>query len=216
MSIYGCNTFFPLQNSGVHTYTNAGKSSYNAMTISLRRTVTHGWGYDFNYTLSHAIDNGSGSESASAPAARAASQTCRMRSHPARAWGQRITTPGNQSPRTAVVELPVGKGKALFNNVPNWLDEAIGGWQVSTLFTFRTGQSLNCTSTTIYNTNYDNTAYCILAPGVAFGPRQHGFTFDQTASRAFRAIPTSGRTSCPAMRAKSETRGIIRGLDVLG
>ena len=58
--VTGCNTFFPVQDSGLYTYTNAGKSAYHAMTISLRRTVTHGWGYDFNYTWSHAIDNGSG------------------------------------------------------------------------------------------------------------------------------------------------------------
>ena len=61
--VTGCNTFFPLQASGVHAYTNAGKSAFHAMTVSLRRTVSNGWGYDFNYTWSHAIDNGSGSES---------------------------------------------------------------------------------------------------------------------------------------------------------
>ena len=58
----GCNTFFPLQASDLLIYANSGKSAYHAMTMSLRRTVSNGWGYDFNYTWSHAIDNGSGSE----------------------------------------------------------------------------------------------------------------------------------------------------------
>ena len=56
----GCNTFFPLQNSGLDAYVNAGKAAYHAATVVVRRAVTHGWGYDFNYTFSHALDNGSG------------------------------------------------------------------------------------------------------------------------------------------------------------
>src|SRR5262249_27010178 len=62
LALYGCNTFFPLQNSGLEAFVNGGKSAYHAMTIVVRRAVSRGWGYDFNYTLSHSIDNGSASE----------------------------------------------------------------------------------------------------------------------------------------------------------
>jgi len=43
----------------------------------------------------------------------------------------------SQLTANAVVELPIGKGKALLSGTPKWLDYAIGGWQVSTLFSFR-------------------------------------------------------------------------------
>jgi len=51
IAVYGCNTFFPLQDSGLYAYANAGKAAYHAATIVLRRAVTRGWGYDFNYTF---------------------------------------------------------------------------------------------------------------------------------------------------------------------
>ena len=62
ISVFGCNTFFPLQNSGLLAYADAGKSAYHAATIVLRRAVTRGWGFDFNYTFGHSLDNGSSSE----------------------------------------------------------------------------------------------------------------------------------------------------------
>ena len=44
-------------------FSSAGKSAYNGATLVLRRAVSNGWGFDFNYTLSHSLDNASSSES---------------------------------------------------------------------------------------------------------------------------------------------------------
>ena len=211
MSVYGCNTFFPLQDSGVHTYTNAGKSSYNAMTISLRRAVLHGWGYDFNYTLSHAIDNGSGSE-ALGTSGTSGLTNIQNAFAPSEGLGPADYDARQTINANAVIELPFGKGKALFNNVPNWLDEAIGGWQVSTLFTFRTGNPLTCTSSNQYNTNYDNTAYCILAPGVGSVPGST-LQFDQTGVPSLFANTNLGADFVPGYSGQVGDRGIMRGLD---
>jgi hypothetical protein len=208
--VFGCNTFYPTQNSGVLTYTNAGKSSYNALTVSLRRTVTHGWGYDFNYTLSHAIDNGSGAESGSTangfgitdlPNAFVPNQGLGPADYDAR----------HQITADAVVELPFGKGKSLGANVPNWADEIIGGWQVTTLYTFRTGQPMNCTANGIYNTNYLNASWCNLAPGVSSIPA-HGLTFDQTGVPNLWSNTNVGNDFVPSYAGEVGTRGIIRGL----
>ncbi|MDE3198189.1 MAG: hypothetical protein KGN84_17710, partial [Acidobacteriota bacterium] len=46
ISRLGCNTFFPLQNSGLNVYTNNGYSNFNAATVVLRRAVSDGWGFD--------------------------------------------------------------------------------------------------------------------------------------------------------------------------
>ncbi len=62
ISVFGCNTLYALQNSGLETFTNNGVTGYHAGTVVLRRTVQNGWGFDFNYTLSHSIDNDSSSE----------------------------------------------------------------------------------------------------------------------------------------------------------
>ncbi len=50
ISVYGCNTFFANQAAGLTAWTNSGKSGYNGLQLVLRRPVSNGWGFDFNYT----------------------------------------------------------------------------------------------------------------------------------------------------------------------
>jgi hypothetical protein len=206
--IFGCNTFYPTQNSGVTTYTNAGKSAYHAMIVSLRRQVTHGWGYDFNYTWSHAIDNASGAEGGTMgtgitdlPNALAPNQGLGPADYDAR----------HQFTADAVVVLPVGKGKAFAGNIPNWADEIIGGWQVSTLFVGRSGQPMSCTANGIYNTNYLDASWCNLAPGVS-APPSHGLTFDQNGIPNIFSSTNAGNDFVPSYAGQVGTRGIVYGL----
>ena len=49
--------------AGLSAWTNAGKAGYNGLQLVWRRPVTNGWGFDFNYTWSHSLDNVSGAES---------------------------------------------------------------------------------------------------------------------------------------------------------
>ncbi len=65
ISVLGCNTFFALQNAGMRVWTNANNSSYHGGTMVLRRPLSNGWGFDFNYTLAHSIDLESNGESGS-------------------------------------------------------------------------------------------------------------------------------------------------------
>jgi hypothetical protein len=206
----GCNTFFPLQDSGVHTYTNAGKSAYNGLIVSLRRTVTNGWGYDFNYTLSHAIDNGSGSE-AGATNGSTGITNLQNAFAPNQGLGPADYDARHQITADAVVDIPVGKGKHFLSNVPNWVDEAVGGWQVSTLYTFHTGNPLSCSSSGQYNTNYDLSSLCMLAPGITALPA-HGLTFDQYGLPNLFGNTAVGNDLVPGYPGQVGTRGIIRGL----
>ncbi len=213
ISIYGCNTFFPLQDSGVHTYTNAGKGSYNALTISLRRTVYHGWGYDFNYTLSHAIDNGSGSEAGAGGGTGTGSITNLQNAfNPNSGLGPADYDARHTVNANFVVELPVGKGKALLGSAPMWLDEIVGGWQASSIFTFHTGNPISCSSTNQYNTNYDVSALCMLAPGISAVP-SHTLQFDQTGVPSLFGNTNVGADFVPGYAGQVGYRGIMRGLD---
>jgi hypothetical protein len=60
-----------------------------------------------------------------------------------------------------IFELPVGRGKALAANSPLWLDEAIGGWEVSGLPNWHTGNSYFAGSTA-FVAGYANDAPAIL------------------------------------------------------
>lgn len=49
--------------------------------------------------------------------------------------------------------LPVGKRKAFLKNAPIWLDEAVGGWQVSTILRYSTPLPSAVQGDLAYNTN---------------------------------------------------------------
>ena len=42
---------------------NAGEADFHGLTVAFRRRFSNGLQFDFNYTLSHSIDNGSAAES---------------------------------------------------------------------------------------------------------------------------------------------------------
>jgi hypothetical protein len=203
ISVFGCNTFYATQDSGLETYTNDGKSAYHALIVSLRRRVTHGWGYDFNYTWSHAIDNASGGESSTTITdnqnAFAPNQYLGPADYDAR----------HQITANAVVEIPVGKGRRFFGNMPLWADEVVGGWQVSTLYSFRTGNPLSCNDSGVYNVNYEYSSLCILAPG-AKAPIG-GFTFDQAGIPSIFSNTNVANDFVAGYPGVSGARGNLRG-----
>ncbi len=158
ISAPGCNTFFALQSAGLQSYVNANNSSYHSGQIVLRRPVQSGWGFDFNYTLSHAIDIASSSEATGGtllqdaynPAASRASADFDIRHN--------ITTNG-------VFDLPFGRRGKFLSNAPGWLNLAIGGWQVSGLFRYTSGLPTSISTGGVYPTNYLSGSIAILKPG---------------------------------------------------
>ena len=69
ISAPGCWTFYTPQASGITTWNNNGAASYHGGSITLRRPLSKGVSFDFNYTLSHSIDRGGGANQARAPTA---------------------------------------------------------------------------------------------------------------------------------------------------
>jgi hypothetical protein len=208
----GCNTFFPLQASDVLAYSNSGIANFHSMTVSLRRTVSNGWGYDFNYTLSHAIDNASGSEGSANAAGGNGGPTnvqnafCPKCSSGPADYDARHTINAN-----SVIELPVGRGKPLLGNAPKVVNGIVGGWQVSTLFTFHTGNPITCTASGIFNSNYLSSALCILGPGVV-NPPASKLQFDNLGIPSIFSNVSAGNDFVPGYAGQVGYRGMQRGL----
>ena len=202
----GCNTFFPLQNSGLNTYTNAGYSNYNAATIVIRRAVSNGWGFDFNYTLGHALDNGSSSETSGGTGLQDSF-------NPRAFYGPADFDSRHTITADAVIDVPVGKGKFLLGNAPGWLNQIVGGWQTTTLISFRTGTPLNVSGGGVYNVNYDNSAFGVLAPGVTSVPA-NGLTFDNNGIPSLFSNTSAVNSFVASDPGVVGTRGILRGLAV--
>jgi len=167
-SAYGCNTFFARQNAGMLAWVNASNPAFHGGELILRRPVTKGWGFDFNYTFSKSMDIASGSESGGTSTIQDTFNPNASRSISDFDIRHNITA-------NTVAELPFGKGKALFSDVPSWVNQFIGGWQVSALTKFRSGLPLTISTGGVYPTNYLSSSLAILKPGMSVPETQVGF-----------------------------------------
>ncbi len=134
-SKFGCYTFFAPQWSSMPTWMNAGSANYDAATISLRRAFSSGLSFDFNYTLSHSIDNASAAEGSSGQDGAVIQNVF----NPGQFRGSSDFDIRNQANIDVVYELPVGKGKPFWSDAPGWANEIFGGWQISTIARFASG-----------------------------------------------------------------------------
>jgi hypothetical protein len=120
-------------------FTNKSWSNYQGMLVILRKRLSHNLQMDFNYTFAHSIDNFSGVGNGNGnPFNNAQSilcdainlNTCK---------GNSEFDVQHQIVGDVIYDLPFGHGHYLGRNSAQWLNELIGGWQVSSIYTWRTG-----------------------------------------------------------------------------
>ena len=170
----GCNTFYPLQLAGYPTWTNSGFSNFHAGTFTLRRAMSNGVAFDFNYTWSHSIDNSSGAESG----ANTSGAVLQDAFNPNAFRGSSDFDARHNITTDILLQLPFGKGKKFAGNAPVWLDETIGGWQLALIGRYHSGLPTVMTYGGIYNVNYENSSIAIAKPGytpvTSYGIDQNG------------------------------------------
>ncbi len=117
--------------------TNAGRSYYDSLQLSLRRQAG-ALKFAVNYTWSKTIDNisadGSGNtgplDNYNLGLMRSLSDADRPHTFN---WSASYT-------------LPIGRGKLLGGNMPDWLDRIAGGWEIGSLGIVTSGQPLSISS----------------------------------------------------------------------
>ncbi len=160
-TVTGCNTFYPLQAAGLVTWTNAAFSTYNAATFSVRRPLSKGFSFDFNFTLSHSIDNSSGAEAGAALSGAVIQDAFNVNAFKGSSdFDQRYNITAN-----ALYEIPFGKNKAHGGSVNGFVDALVGGWQASTIFRYHSGLPSTISANGVYPTNYEINALADLLPG---------------------------------------------------
>lgn len=146
-------------------YGNRGFSSYNALLLTVQKNFSHGLNFDFNYTFGHSIDNtsffansegdtGIGGVGLVCDALRP--RTCRANSD--FDLNQIVTS-------DAVYQLPFGRGKTFGSSMPTWANELAGGWSLSGVGSWHTGQAWG-TNSNAFVASYSNDA-----PGILVGQR---------------------------------------------
>lgn len=141
-------------------FSNKSWSNYNALVAILRKRLSHDVQMDFNYTFSHSIDNFSAiANNVGNPFSNAQSVGCdALNLNTCKGNSEFDVT--HQITGDVIYDLPFGRGKAFGRNTSRWLDEAIGGWQVSGIYTWRTGFAFPVLDNA-FTTTFGNTAYPI-------------------------------------------------------
>jgi len=137
-------------------YTNKGSSNYNGLLFTLSKNMSQGVKFDFNYTLSHSIDNVSVVANTVANNTGFICDVLAMRA--CRGNSDFDTTHVISS--DIVMELPVGRGRQFGTHVPWYVDEAIGGWNVSVIPFWQSGVAYT-TSTGAFIAGFANNAPAI-------------------------------------------------------
>ena len=119
---------------------NQGSSSYNGLLLSLRKRFSQGLQFDFNYTWSHAIDNGS-----SVVNTVAGGLVCDLRNLRV-CRGDSDFDIRHLFNANFIYELPFGRGRRFGANSSGWVNALFGGWQIGGIFAARSGLPFSTTT----------------------------------------------------------------------
>ena len=166
------NTFYPSQFVNLHTWTTTGYSFYHALQVMLRKNFSHGVSFALNYTYSHSIDTSSTPERQDLFGGQ--SLTGGYSGTTINAWDIRKEYSNSdfdirhQFNGYYIAELPFGRGKTLGRNASSWLNQVIGGWQLSGIIHLNSGVPANIVNGRTWPTNWDLQGNATCAPVGAY------------------------------------------------
>jgi len=113
--------------------TNLGHSRYDGLLISLQKRFSQGLQFDFNYTYSFSKDNNS------SVANTVIGGLLYDLRDPNIGYGPSDFDIRHLINVNGIWELPFGRGKWIGGDIPGWANTFIGGWQLSGIYTYRSG-----------------------------------------------------------------------------
>jgi len=133
--VLGTNLFFHPQYGALATYSSIGHSRYNAGTLSVRQRLGRSLTFDFNYTLSHSLDDASGVQTGGGFGALFIQNPIRQHDW----YGNSDFDIRHLINANSIWELPFGRGRKYFSGANNLTDSVIGGWRLSGIFRWNSG-----------------------------------------------------------------------------
>jgi hypothetical protein len=143
--------FYNPQFTALYAWSSIGTSAYNAGQFVLRSRPTHGLQFDFNYTLSKSLDEGSDAERV--PAYGGLSAVINTWA-PKQLRGPSDFDARHQINANWVYDLPVGRGKRFGNGWNRFADAVVGGWQVSGIYRWSSSFPFSIPAGGTWNTNF--------------------------------------------------------------
>lgn len=203
------NVGLPAQTSANGYIGNYASSNYTALLVSLRKRMSAGLQFDFNYTFSHSIDNVSEITNNFVQYTAFGSglvcdlenlRICRASSD----FDARHTFTVNY-----LYDLPFGHGRAFGRNSSKFVDAVVGGWTSSGIIVGRTGYPFSI------HTGAFPTAFTLDSPATLVGPvsdLKAGIHTDSGGSLQYFANPTTALSAVDFTFAGAiGTRNVARG-----
>lgn len=132
---YGNNLFFHPQYAALAAFSTVGSSDYNSAQISLRKRLSKGVSFDFNYTFAHSIDVASGLQTSTSYGSAFLVNPLDVNANRGSSdFDLRHVINANY-----IIELPFGKGKKLLGGINKVGDALIGGWTMTGIVRYNTG-----------------------------------------------------------------------------
>ncbi len=135
----GGNLFFHPQYGALAAFSSIGNSSYHAGTLSVRQRLGEKLTLDFNYTLSHSRDDASGLATSGLPSASFGNGFILNPVRQKDWYADSDFDVRHVVNVNAILQVPIGRGRWLFNNANKVVDGILGGWQLAGIYRWNSG-----------------------------------------------------------------------------
>lgn len=127
--------FYQSQYGALDSFGSIANSDFHGGAFSLRQRLSN-FTWDLNYTFSHSMDDTSGLQTSGAYGAAFILNPIRQRDNYASSdFDMRHIVNFN-----GIWQMPVGRGRQFFSNTNRFVDALIGGWQLTSIVRFNSGQ----------------------------------------------------------------------------
>ncbi|MGA7292590.1 MAG: TonB-dependent receptor [Terriglobales bacterium] len=132
-----CN---PALDVAIDTFRSNAQSNYNSLQVRLEKRYTHGLQFEAAYTFSHALDNAS-----SASLGSVNNGDFQDQRFPNQNYGNADFDVRQRFVLSYVYDLPFGRGRALGKDASGVVNQVIGNWQMTGVFSTATGNYYTAT-----------------------------------------------------------------------
>jgi hypothetical protein len=131
---------FPNWNA-VFTRASGATAHYDALQLEVNRRYSHGVSFTSTYTLAKNLADNGGPVPSEFPPERGTGRAANLYDRRAE-YGNDYATRRHRWISTAVVDLPIGRGRRFASSANRFVEAVLGGWQLAAIFLLQSGPHL--------------------------------------------------------------------------
>jgi hypothetical protein len=181
----GRNIFFHPQYGALSAFSSIAKSNYHAGTVTIRERLGTHLTMDFNYTLSHSMDDASGLQTSGGYGGAFILNPIRQHDSFANSdFDLKHIINAN-----AVWELPFGRGRKFFGGTGSIGNAILGGWQLTGIYRWNSGLPTSPPyDDARWATNWNAQSNTVRRGPIETCPTQGGKLFNCNTTQAYRSF----------------------------